>query len=66
MGPLYTGLTVKGHFLLNECRDLSLFLHNFDEIIILFEVNEFLKNSLSGKKLLRKTCTKPLFVGAKL
>ena len=31
----------KGHFLLNEHCDLSFFLHNFDEIIIFFELNEF-------------------------
>ena len=32
---------IKGHFLLNEHGDLSFFLHNFDEIIIFFELNEF-------------------------
>ena len=29
---------IKGHFLLNEHGDLSFFLHNFDEIIIFFEL----------------------------
>ena len=28
-------------FLLNEHGDLSIFLHNFDEIIIFFELKEF-------------------------
>ena len=32
---------IKGHFLLSEHGDLSFFLHNFDEIIIFFEFNEF-------------------------
>ena len=32
---------IKGHFLLNELGDLPFFLHNFDEIIIVFELNEF-------------------------
>ena len=32
---------IKGHFLLNEHGDLSFFLHNFDEIIIFFELYEF-------------------------
>ena len=32
---------IKGHFILNEHGDLSFFLHNFDEIIIFFELNEF-------------------------
>ena len=31
----------KGHFLLIEHGDLPFFLHNFDEIIIFFELNEF-------------------------
>ena len=57
---------IKGHFLLNEHGDLSFFLHNFDEIIIFFELNEFLKNSSTGKMLSRKACTKSLFVGEKL
>ena len=57
---------MKGHFLLNEHGDLSFFLPNFDEINIFFVLNEFLKNSLSEKMLLRKTCPKSVFVGAKL
>ena len=32
---------IKGHFVLNEHCDLSFFLHNFDEMIIFFELNEF-------------------------
>ena len=56
----------KGHFLLNEHGDLSFFLLTFDEIIIFFNLNEFLKNSSSGKNVSRKTCAKSLFVGAKL
>ena len=32
---------IKGHFLLKEHGDLSFFLHNFDEIIIFFDLNEF-------------------------
>ena len=35
---------IKGHFLLNEHGDLSFFLHNFDEIIIFFELNVVEKN----------------------
>ena len=31
---------IKGHFLLNEHDDLYFFLHNLDEIIIFFELNE--------------------------
>ena len=57
---------IKGHFLQNEHGDLSFFLHNFDEIIIFFELNEFKKNSLSGKNVIEKTCTKFVFIGAKL
>ena len=32
---------IKGHFLLNEHGNLSFFLHDFGEIIIFFELNEF-------------------------
>ena len=32
---------IKGDFLQNEHGDLSFFLHNFDEIIIIFGLNEF-------------------------
>ena len=49
---------IKGHFLLNEHGDLSFFLHNFDETIIFFELNEFLKNSSSGKNVIGKNMYK--------
>ena len=49
---------IKGHFLLNEHGDLSFFLHDFDEIIIFFELNEFLKNSSSGKDVIEKNMSK--------
>ena len=49
---------IKGHFLLNEHGDLSFFLHNFDEIIIFFELNEFLKNSSTGKNVIEKNMYK--------
>ena len=35
-----------------------LFLHNFDEIIIFFGLNEFLKNSSSGKNVIEKNMYK--------
>ena len=40
---------IKGHFLLNEHGDLSFFLHNFDEIIIFYELN-VLKKFFDRKK----------------
>ena len=49
---------IKGHFLLNEQGDLSFFLHNFDEIIIFFEINEFLKNFSAGKNVIEKNMYK--------
>ena len=49
---------IKGHFLLNEHGDLSFFLHNFDKIIIFFQLNEFLKNSSSGKNVIEKSLYK--------
>ena len=48
----------KGHFLLNEHSDPSFFLHNFDEIIIFFELNVFLKKSSSGKNVIEKNMYK--------
>ena len=49
---------IKGHFLLNEHGHLSLFLHNFDEIIIFFELNEFYQNYSSGKNIIDKNMYK--------
>ena len=49
---------IKGHFLLNEHGDLSFLPHNFDEIIIFFELNEFVKNSSTGKNIIEKNMYK--------
>ena len=55
------------HFLINEHGDLSFFLHNFDEIIIFFELHDFLKTFFARKKCYReKHVQNPSLVGAKL
>ena len=49
---------IKGHFLLNEHGDLSFLLHNFVEIIIFFELNEFLKKFFVRKNVIEKNMYK--------
>ena len=57
---------INGDFLLNEHGYLSFFLHDFDEIIIIFELNEFLKNSSSGKNVIKKNMYKIAIRGCKV
>ena len=56
----------KGHFLLYEHGDLPIFLDNFGEIIILFELKELKNISSSAKKVIEKNVFKLAIRGCKV